>query len=665
MNRVHWSLIAWYVSIGVVQAWAAPQPQPEPQQLKSMSLEQLGSLEVTTVSKEPEEVWKTPAAIYVVTQDDIRRSGATTLPDLLRTVPGVEIEEMQSNQWAVGIRGFNGQFSRDVLLLIDGRSAYTELFEGVYWDVQDVPLQDIDRIEIIRGPGGTVWGANAVNGVINIITKRAADTQGTLASAIGGQVDRFNGVVREGWTTGDTFSARVFAHGFARQPELDPKHEHYDDWHLVHGGFRADWTPNLRDSVSVVGDLYTGQSGQQIGLGVYRPLMQATVNGNQAISGGDVVVNWSRQYSHKGDFHLESYFDRTNRQGPQFGETRDTVDFDFVHHMGLKRNDVIWGLGARLSPSYFIQSQATVDFQPHRQTDYIYSLFAQDTVDLVPEVLHLEFGTKLMDNNFSGFEYQPNVRLLWNPGVHTTLWAAIQRAVRTPGRLDQDLELTGVASSNPALLVRIEGDPFFKSEVLLGYEAGYRQLLLPKLYVDLAGFHNRYEKLQSYGKISFSTINTPVTATVINVPYANGIDANTEGFEIAPEWRPTTWWELKGNYSYLHLHSQPRPGYSDTGTAASYNGSSPHRESSLQSFFAIPGGVELDADVRYASRLPAQSVPDYTTGDARISWKRGKHFEIFAAGRNLLQPSHQEFTGDNGNRVGIRREIYGGVTWTP
>lgn len=663
MKGVRCSLVPCF-ALCAMQAWAG-QPQPASQQLKSMSLEQLGALEVTTVSKEPEEIWKTPAAISVLTQDDIRRSGATTLPDLLRTVPGVDIEEMQSNQWAVGIRGFNGQFSRGVLLLIDGRSAYTLLFEGVYWDVQDVPLEDIDRIEVIRGPGGTVWGANAVNGVINIITKRAADTQGTLASAFGGQVDRFNGLLREGVTKGSTFSGRMFVHGFAREPELDPNSENYDDWHLVHGGFRADWTPNLRDSVSVDGDLYTGQSGQQVGVGVYQPLMQATVNGNQAVSGGDVVVNWNRQYSKQGDFHLESYFDRTNRQGPQFGETRDTIDFDFIHHMALRRNDVIWGAGARLSPSYYIQTQPTVDFLPHRQTDYIYSLFAQDTLELIPDSLHLEMGTKLMNNNFSGFEYEPNVRLLWNPAVHATLWAGVQRAVRTPGRLDQDLQLTGVASSSPALLVRIEGDPFFQSEQLLGEEAGYRQLLFPKLFVDLAAFHNRYEKLESFGTISITTISNPVPAAVINVPYANGIDGNTEGFEIAPEWRPTAWWQLRGNYAYLHLHTQPRPGYTDAGTAATYNGSSPHRQSVLESFFAMPAGAELDLDLRYASRLPAQSVPSYLTGDARVTWNHGKHFEIFAAGRNLLQPAHQEFTGDNGNKVGIRREVYGGVTWKP
>lgn len=642
-----------------------PQPGEEAsaQQLKSLTLEQLGNLEVTTVSKEPEALWQTPAAIYVLNQDDIRRSGATTIPDLLRTVPGVEVAEMQSNQWAVAIRGFNGQFSRDVLLLIDGRSAYTELFEGVYWDVQDVPLNDIERIEIIRGPGGAIWGANAVNGVIDIITKDAADTQGVLATALSGHVDRFNGAVRAGWRYRKSLQYRLFVHGFDREPEIDPGFDGYDRWHLVHGGFRVDWNPNHRDSVSANGDLYTGQSGQQIGLGVYSPLQQTTLDGSQAVSGGDLLLHWTHQYAHGSDFRWQASFDRTNRQGPQFGETRNTVDFDFIDHLALSRQDVIWGAGARLSPSYFIQSQPTVDFVPHRQTDYIYSLFLQDTLHLVPDYVDLIAGSKLKYNNFSGFEYQPNVRLLWNPHLHTTLWAAASRAVRTPGRLDQDLQLTGVVAAAPPILVRIEGDPFFKSEVLLGFEAGYRQLLLDKLYADLSAFHNRYERLESYGTIYFSTISSPISALLIDVPYANGIDAVTDGFEIAPDWTPTRWWELKGNYSYLHLRAQPRPGYSDTATAASYQGSSPHRESSLQSSFDLPHALEFVLDYRYVSRLPAQSVTGYQTADARLGWKMGQ-FQLFAAGRNLLQPHHQEFTGDNGNTVGIRRALYAGLTWS-
>lgn len=637
------------------------------QQLKSLSLADLGNIQVTTVTKEPEDVWQTPAAIYVLTQNDIRRSGAVTLADLLRTVPGVEVAQIQSNNWAVGIRGFGSQFSRGVLLLIDGRSTYTELFEGVYWDVQDVPLDDIERIEIIRGPGGTVWGANAVNGVINIITRNARDTQGTLATALSGHVNRFNGTVREGLHDGD-FYFRVFAHGFLREPESDPGFVGYDRWHIVHGGFRADWDASRRDTLSLEGSIYTGQSGQQIGLGVYQPLEQIAVNGTQDVSGGDVNVHWDHRYDNGSDLRVQAYVDRTNRQGPQFGETRNTFDVDAVDRASLPgKNDVIWGAGIRLEPSHFIQTQPTVDFLPHNQTDYIYSAFVQDTVHVIRDRLNLIAGTKLEYNNFSGFEYQPTVRLLWNPSRHSTVWGAVSRAIRTPGRLDQDLQLTGVISSKPPFIDRVEGDPLFQSEILISYDLGYRQLLTRNIFADVAAFHNRYERLEGYGNASLSQITKPITATLLNVPIANSVDGNTDGIEIAPDWKVTSWWDLKGNYSYLHIKTQPRPAFAGgiaQVNANSYNGTSPHRETTAQSYFDLPRGIDFNVDLRFVSRIPAQGVRSYLTADANAGWNISRNWRFFVTGRNLLQPQHQEFNGDNGNRVGIRRALFAGLTWT-
>lgn len=651
--------------------WAGQKPpineEAQVQQLKSLSLEDLGNIQVTTVTKEPEDVWQTPAAIYVLTQDDIRRSGAITLPDLLRTVPGVEVAEIQSNQWAVGIRGFGSQFSRGVLLLIDGRSAYTELFEGVYWDVQDVPLDNIERIEIIRGPGGTIWGANAVNGVINIITKNARETQGTLATAISGHENRFYGMYREGLQHGNGFYYRVFARGFLREPEIDPDFAGYDEWQLVHGGFRADWAPSWHDTLSMEGSIYTGESGQQIGLGVYQPLEQIAVNGTQQVSGGDLNLHWDHHYSGGSDFRLQAYFDRTNRHGPQFGESRNTIDVDAIDSLHLSGNDVIWGAGVRLGPSEFIQTQPTVDFLPHYQNDYIYSAFAQDTLHLVPGRLNLIAGSKLEYNNYSGFEYQPSVRLLVNPSKHATVWAGISRAIRTPGRLDQDLELTGVISANPPFIDRIEGDPLFDSEVLISYDAGYRQLLTRNLFADVSAFHNRYEKLEGYGYAFLSQVTTPLAATLFNIPIANSVDGNTDGIEIAPDWKVASWWDLKGNYSYLHIKTEPRPAYAGsiaTLSATTYNGSSPHREATAQSYLDFPHGLDLNLDYRFVSRLPAQGVKSYQTADVNVHWKIDRNWSFSVTGRNLLQPQHREFGGENGNPVGIRRAFFAGLTWT-
>lgn len=642
-------------------------PDPGPQsKLKSLSLEDLGNLEVTSVSKEPEEVWHTPAAVYVLTQEDIRRSGATTLPDLLRLVPGVSVGESETSEWAIGIRGFESGFSKGVLLLIDGRSAYTPLFEGVYWDVQDLALQDIERIEIIRGPGGTIWGANAVNGVINIITRNASQTQGPFVSVLGGNVDRFNGVVREGFKRGDRLHVRLFAKGFDREPQLDPGGDEYGYWHLAHGGFRADWTSTQNDSGTAQGDLYTGSTGQQVGLGVYSPLAQLSVDGAQNVSGGNLNLRWNHRNAGGSDFHLQAYFDRTNRQTVQFGETRNTIDLDFIDHVAsLPREDLIWGAGLRLSPTHIIQNQPTVSFGNTLQTDYIYSAFLQDAFDLAPRKLTLTLGSKFEDNNYSGFEIQPSARLLWNPAAHSALWGAISRAVRTPGRVDQDLQLTGVISSSPPFLIRVEGDPSFQSEVQIDYEAGYRQLLLPSLFADLSLFHDQYDRLESYGNLSVSTITSPIAALLLNVPFANGIKGTTDGLEIAPDWKPVKWWELRGNFSHVHLALRPKAGFSDTGTVSSYEGSSPHREASVQSLFDLPADLEFDLDYSYVSRLPAENVKAYQTGDARLGWNAGRHWQFTVAGRNLLQPHHQEFVGDNNDAVGIRRSVYAGLSWRP
>jgi iron complex outermembrane receptor protein len=645
-------------------AWAGGSQAAQPNDLKHLSLEDLGNVEVTTVSKEPEDIWQTPAAIYVLTQEDIRRSGATTLPDLLRTVPGVEVAELEGNQWAVGIRGFNSPLSKDVLLLIDGRSTYTPLFEGVYWDVQDVLLDDVDRIEIIRGPGGTIWGANAVNGVINIITRHGKDTQGALLSDSGGQVDRINTYARIGLHRGAKVQYSFFVKGLSREDEINPNFNPYDRWNLAHAGFHADWSVTSRDSLSVQGDIYKGQSGQQVSYGSYAPLAQLVVDDMFDVSGGNILANWEHHYDGGSDFHGQIYFDRTHRLGNEFGETRDTINLDFIDHLKMiPHRDVILGAGVRFSPSNVIQTQPTVDFEPHSQTDYIYSGFLQDAVHL-PYRVTFTIGSKLEYNNYTGFEVQPNARVLWNPMTHATLWAGASRAVRTPGRLDRDLQLTDVYVISPPILVHIEGNPNFHSEDLLGYEAGYRQLFTPRLYVDVAAFKNHYTHLESFGARFNSTITTPVAATVLNIPYANGIDSATDGLEIAPDFKPTSWWELKGNFSHVHIAAQPRPGFNDTSTAASYEGSSPHRMATFQSLLNLPHGVEFDFDYRFVSRLPAQKAQSYQTMDAHASWKLCKSFRLNFAGRNLLQPEHEEFLGDNDNPVGIRRTVYGGLTWT-
>ncbi|HET9098900.1 MAG TPA: TonB-dependent receptor [Acidobacteriaceae bacterium] len=650
----------------------APIPTVRPiqeQELKSMSLEQLGNVEVTTASKQPEEVWKTPAAVSVITSDDIRQSGATTLPELLRMVPGVQVSRMQSDAWAVGIRGFASQFSKGLLVMIDGRSVYTPLFEGVYWDVQDLPLDDIDRIEVIRGPAGAVWGENAVNGVINIITKHARDTRGTHASALGGgAVDRFIGEAQQSWNLHNHWQARAYAKGFTRGPELDPGNDPYDAWHEERGGFRADWQANHRDTLMIEGDVYQGEVGGQNAIGTFFPPAQIVVQGAQPVSGGDLVLRWDRTLSAKSDFYLEAYFDRTNRKSLQFDETRDTFDVDFVDHIGyLPRQDIVFGAGLRESPSNLIQTHASVNFSPNQLTDYIYSGFLQDRIEILPNRLAAILGTKIEDNNYSGVGVEPNARILWNPTAHQAIWGAVSRVLRVPGRVDQDLTLIGNYAASPPVFVRILGNPKFKPEVTIGWEAGYRQLLTPRLYVDLSLFHNQYDDLESYGEpifsVSFPTQPYPYTA--LNVTFENGVKGVTDGLELAPDWKPFSWLDLRGTYSHLHMALHSKAGFNQASYVASYQGTAPDHIATIQSLLTLPYGIEIDPDYRYMSALPAQDAPGYQTADAHVAWKIRKHFQLTVDGRNLLQPSHREFLGDNSNRVGIKREVYGGIAWIP
>ncbi|MGH9687485.1 MAG: TonB-dependent receptor plug domain-containing protein [Candidatus Acidiferrales bacterium] len=640
--------------------------------LKHLSLEQLGNVEVTSVSKEPEEVWNTPAAIYVLTQDDIGRSGATTIPEVLRLVPGVEVARVTSNGWSVGIRGFGNIFSKSVLVLIDGRSVYTPLFEGVYWDMQNVMLEDVDRIEVIRGPGGTIWGSNAVNGVINIITKNAKDTHGALASVGGGNVDQGMGMFRYGGSVRQNFNYRVYGMGFTRGPEFHPDANEFDGWRMGQVGFRTDWTHGRRDSFMVEGDVYRGEIGQLNNIAFYAPPSQANIDNEALVSGGSLVWTWRRQLRRDSDFHVEAYFDRTNRQDLQFGETRDTFDIDFVDHFKLPGSqDFIWGVGVRESPSYFIQTQETVNFLPHRQTDSIYSGFIQDEFPIVPNRISVTLGSKLEDNNFSGFEYQPSVRLLWTPSDHQTLWAAVSRAVRTPSRFDQDLQVLDLVSPTPPypVFLRIAGDPNFAAERLFGYEAGYRTLITPRFYLDLDTFFNNYNDVESLGTPSISLQAEPPPADPINIvltyPWANGLVGNTDGIEISPDWKPTSWWQLKGSYSYLEMHLRDKAGITDSSTAAKDVGSSPHHEVVVQSLFNLPGRFEFDPTYRYVSALPAQSVSSYSTMDLHAGWTYRKQFTISVVGEDLFSPDHFEFgLGVSGApNVGIKRSVYASITW--
>lgn len=654
--------------LGVLRAQGEQTAAASSKDLTQLSLAELGNIEVTTTSKEPEQVWKTPAAIYVITQEEIRRSGATTIPELLRMAPGVEVARIDSDHWAVGIRGFNGEFSKSLLVMIDGRSVYSPLFAGVYWQVQDTLFEDIDRIEVIRGPGGTIWGANAVNGIINIITKNPAETRGTLASAGAGTVDQGQAEARYGGGRGATFDYRVYGKGYIRGAEFHPDGDNFDEWKAGQVGFRTNWTPTAHDTVNVQGDMYLGRDGERVAVSLYSPPSTLVLDGPHHTSGGNVVADWRRELRGDSDVEVRGYFDRTTRFSPQLDETRNTFDLDFLYHVHAPgRQELLAGVGARWSPDAIGQKFATLDFEPHHETDSIYSWYLQDEIGLVPEKLSLVLGSKFEHNNRSGFEYQPNARLLWTMTPHQTLWAAETRAVRTPSRLEQDLTLTDYlfpVNGVPAFF-RVQANKNFRSEELLGTELGYRMLVGENLYLDVAIFRNEYNRLYGYSNESVITETTPApTHLVLLQSFANSLKGDTSGGEITPDWKPANWIELRGWYSYLHLYVHDRPGYTDDLNTVSDNGSSPEHQVYAQSLFTLEHGVEIDAAFRHVSALPAQMVNAYSTADARFGWRMTPHWALSVDGRNLLQPHHAEFGSDVDTIVGIKRELYATLTWS-
>ena len=647
------------------ESWAAT---PEASQkteghLSHLSLEQLGNTEVTTVSKEPTKIIRTPAAVYVLTQEDIRRSGATSIPEVLRLVPGVEVARIDSDKWSLGIRGFGSRLSRSVLVLIDGRSVYTPLFAGVYWEVQDTLLEDVERIEVIRGPGGTIWGPNAVNGVINIITKSAKDTHGTLVSVGGGSLDQGFMGFRYGAGNGANFNYRIYGKAFSRGPEFHVDGKQFDDWRMGQTGFRTDWDLHDHDRLTFQGDLYNGDAGESVNITTYSPAAVTNVQKNVELSGGNLLGRWRRELHEGSDIQVQAYYDWTNHHEPNLGETRNTFDIDFLHHLTLPRQDFLWGLGARVSPTHFLQAVPSVRFAPHR-TDQLYSVFLQDEIAVVSNRLWLTLGSKFLHNNYTGFEIQPTARLLWAPNPRQALWTAVTRAVRTPSRIEEDLQVTGLIGVNPLLFARAIGDGKFVSERLIGYEAGYRRLVAPKLYVDLATFYNDYNHLLSIEPgTPFSEASPPPSHVVLPLFIRNGLLGAVSGIEVAPDWRPTHWWRLAGSYSYLHMTLKKEASSLDPSTVRSTEGSSPHHEMMLQSAFDLPGNFELSQTYRYISALQTRQVRSYGTADVRLGWRFTRHFELSIAGQNLLQPHHAESAGDPGSLVGIKRAVYGSVTW--
>jgi iron complex outermembrane receptor protein len=636
--------------------------------LKTLSLEELGNIEVTTASKEPEEVWNTPAAIYVITREDIERSGATNIPEALRLAPGVEVARITTGEYAIGIRGFNSRLSRSVLVLIDGRTVYTTFTAGTYWETQDTLIQDIDRIEIIRGPGGTIWGPNAVNGVINIITKNSKDTEGAFAAGGGGNVEQDLGDARLGSGNGKGFTYRVYAKGFGWAPQYHPDGDNYDDWHSGQGGFRFDWNANGPDTYRLQGDVYYQKFGERVPVTTYNPPATSIIDGDASLYGGNILWNWKRVQGEGRDVQIAAYYDHTTRNELNFGDIRNTVDVDFLDRFPIQRHELSWGFTLRLSHGNEAEKVSGLTFVPPQRTDQLYQGFIQDEIQLVKNRLSAVAGTKVLKTNYTAVLAEPSLRLLYTPTATQTLWAAYTHALRTPADVERDFNLSsflGYTSIGLPIFARFSANPAFRSEQLNGYELGYRSLAGPLFYFDVSSFYNHYGDLFSEDLLgpAFIETNPPPTHALIPAQFGNGLVASTTGVEVAPMWRPEPCWRLRGSYSFLDLHVKKGTNSKDIGSAPIVQGSSPGNQVLIQNGFDFPKLVSVDMDVRYVSALPGIGVPSYWTGDATVQWAASRHFRLKAVGQNLFQPHHAEFIYDPGPPAGIRRGFYGQITF--
>ncbi len=647
------------------------------QGLVKLSIEELMNLEVTSVSKTPERLSVAAAAVTVLTGDDIRRSGATSIPEALRMVPGLDVARVDSHSWAISSRGLNNVFANKLLVLIDGRSVYTPLYAGVFWNVQDLVLEDIDRIEVIRGPGATQWGANAVNGVVNIISKSAKDTQGLLVTGGGGSEERGFGAVRYGGKISDTVFYRADLKYFNRDNSVLPgAGESKDSWDMYRGGFRVDWEPSNVNLLTVQGDLYYGHINQ-VSASPRRPTPPfvppsvVAVPAKTTADGGNILGRWTHTFSVESDVQLQAYYDRTSSgslvafDGTIFREDRDTVDVDAQHRFALgEQQEVIWGLEYRASWDR-LRTNYTLSFNPSSRTTHLVTGFIQDEVKFFQDRVHLTLGTKLEHNDYTGFEIQPSARILWNPVARHTLWGSVSRAVRTPSRVDNDVRLNTFQPPGTLPFPSIgslSGNSRFGSERLIAYELGYRVQPLPELSFDAALFYNEYTHLRS---AEFQGLASPPPFAVANFTLANNLYGESYGGEIAALWKPLDNWRIRASYSYQDLQLHRRPGSTDIAGEA-LEGNSPDHQLALQSSIDLPGHVEFDWTLRYvdALRNPALAIPSYVTMDVRVGWRPCKNFELSIVGQNLLDNQHPEFRPNviQTQFTEVERSIYAKIT---
>lgn len=648
------------------QSWASEKVEDESLEfLKSLSIEELLQTEVTSVSKKSEQLFNTAAAVFVISQEDIKRTGVRSIPDALRMVPGLQVAHIDGSKFAITSRGFNDWFSNKLLVLIDGRSVYTPLFSGVYWDMQDTVLEDVERIEVIRGPGATMWGANAVNGVISIITKKASDTQGGLLVGGVGNIEKPYGIARYGGKIGDDAAYRLFAKGFYRDNfQTSDGGEASDAWSSVRSGFRVDWTVSARDNITVQGETFGGEGDFDLTLsGFITPPFTRQSEEKLIFHGGNLMTTWEREISDRSDLMVKACYDWTFRDQVIIEEQHDTLDLEFKHHWKANRHhEVVWGLGYRRTADETTPS-ANLWMDPDSREDQLLSAFVQDDIMLRPGTVWLTLGSKFEQNDYSGFEVQPNLRFRWKPTPLHTVWAAASNAVRAPSRSDHDISVNLSSMQDPfgdISVFRIQGDDDFESEDLTALEIGVRWQPDHRFSVDLTGFYNIYDNLRIVeAGTPFIELSPGPPHMVIPMIVTNGMQGITYGFEALTTWKPVDFWKLSFGYAWLDidLDADGNPGEEE----AEY---SPEHQIQVRSYLDLPNALSLDTELYFVDDLPGLDLPSYTRMDLRLGWDPAERWSFSLNIENLLDDRHPEFPARSGIGASeVPRTIYGQVRY--
>jgi iron complex outermembrane recepter protein len=624
------------VAAGVLNpAFAAPTVD----RLTDLSLEELSNIGITSVSKRVERLSDAPTSVFVITGDDIRRSGATSLPEALRLAPNLQVARASANGWAISARGFNSPSANKLLVLIDGRSVYSPLFSGVFWDVQDLMLEDVERIEVISGPGGTLWGVNAVNGVVNVITRSASQTQDRLVSAGAGNRES-QLAVRQGSALGADGHYRVYAKTTHRSHTKTAAGVNVDDAsHARQFGFHADWS-RAADNATFQGDIYSGKQDQPqpgtLSTGVNFAL------GTISVSGANLVGRWERQLSDDATVSVQATYDRVERRVvPTFAEKLDIVDVQFQHaSRPSPGHALVWGAEYRHAMDD-VTNSTYVAFLPARVDQTWASLFAQDEIAL-GSALKLTLGARIERNDYTGAEFLPNLRLAWKPADNHLAWGAASRTVRAPSRLDRD---TFVPAQPPFLLA---GGPDFLSEVAKVYELGYRGQPMTDLSYSVTAFHAVYERLHTQELAPSGTFFF----------FGNGMRGRVRGLEMWGSYQASPAWRLHGGFTRLWQDLQLVPGSADAASSVAVaEGSNPSHQLFLRSSLDLPNRMKVDITARRVSRLAFPTVPAYVALDLRWAWRPASSVDVSVTGQNLVGSAHGEFTAE-ATRTAFSRAVF-------